>query len=138
MRVAMFSPPGEAILQGMSKFRLVLMMLLLAGCAERWERPGATEAESDAAQANCTAAAAQKVPPAPVWTEVAAGYWVPPERRCVTQRDGRRDCFYRPGRFVPPRFDWVDLNTEPRRAVRAACLTAEGWSFQGLRPLRLN
>ncbi len=113
-----------------------LLVLLLAGCAERWERPGATEAESEAAQAQCAAVATREVPPAMVWTQVAAGYWVPPERRCRT-RDGVQDCVYRPGRYVPPRFDWVDVNTQPRREARNACLVENGWSYEGLRPLRL-
>jgi hypothetical protein len=34
----------------MRKIALCLF-LLLAACAERWEKPGATEADSDAAQA---------------------------------------------------------------------------------------
>jgi hypothetical protein len=114
------------------------LALLLAGCAERWDRPGATEAESDAAQAQCTAVAARQVPPALIWTQVAAAYWVPPERQCRTQRDGSQDCIYRPARYIPPRFDWVDVNVQPRRAARAACLAEGGWTYQGLRPLRLN
>lgn len=55
--------------------RRVLLLLLLAGCAERWERPGATEAESEAAQAECTAVAARQVPPAMVWGQTSPGYW---------------------------------------------------------------
>jgi hypothetical protein len=113
------------------------LLLLLAGCAERWSRPGATEAEGDAAQAQCEALAARQVPPAMVWTQVSAGYWVPPERRCRTTRDGDRDCVYRPGRYVPPRFDWVDVNTPARRQARNACLIEGGWTYDGLRPLRL-
>jgi hypothetical protein len=112
-------------------------LLLLAGCAERWSRPGATEAEGEAAQAQCAALASRQVPPAMVWTQVAAGYWVPPERRCRTTRDGDRDCVYRPGRYVPPRFDWVDVNAPARREARNACLVEGGWTFEGLRPLRL-
>ncbi len=115
-----------------------LVVLLLAGCAERWERPGATEAESDAAQAQCAALATRQVPAAMVWTQVAAGYWISSERRCRTTRDGDRDCVYRPARYVPPRFDWVDVNTQARRDARNACLVDNGWTFQGLRPLRLH
>ncbi len=112
-------------------------LLLLAGCAERWERPGATEAESEAAQAQCTALATRQVPPAMVWTQVAAGYWVPPERQCRSRGDGTQDCIYRPQRYIPPRFDWVDVNAQPRRAARNACLVEGGWTYEGLRPLRL-
>lgn len=116
--------------------RTLAILLLLAACAERWERPGATEAESEAAQAQCEALAARQVPPAMVWTQVSAGYWEPAERRCRT-RNGVTDCVYRPGRYIPPRFDWVDANAPQRRAARNACLVEGGWTYQGLRPLRL-
>ncbi|MBR0683458.1 hypothetical protein GXW74_23430 [Roseomonas eburnea] len=115
---------------------MLLFLVLLAGCAERWERPGATEADSEAAQAECTARAAQLVPPALVWTVIAPGYWEGPERRCFTRR-GRTECVTRAGRFVPPQYGWVDANTGQRRAARAACLQEGGWTYQGLRPLRL-
>jgi len=115
-----------------------LALLLIAGCAERWERPGATEAESDAAQAQCGALATRQVPPAMVWTQVTAATWAPAERRCRTRSDGTQDCVYSPARYIPPRFDWVDVNTQPRRAARNACLVEGGWTYGGLRPLRLN
>ena len=115
---------------------LLPLLLLLAACAERWERPGATEAESEAAQSRCTAIAQQQVPPVLVWTQVSPGSWVPGERRCWT-RQGVTECVQRPPSYVPPRYDWVDANTGPRRAARAACLEEGGWSYQGLRPLRL-
>lgn len=114
----------------------LLLILGLGACAERWERPGATEQDSEAAQARCTAEAGVRVPPALVWTQTSAGYWVPPQRAC-RRRGDRTECVYNPGYYVPPRFGWVDVNTDQRRAVRNACLTAEGWSYQGLRPLRL-
>ncbi len=116
--------------------RFVLLMLLLTACAERWERPGATEADSEAAQQACSAAAAAQVPPAMVWAQTAAGYWQAAERRCRT-RNGETECVYRPARYIPPRYGWVDANTGPRSAARAACLQEGGWTYQGLRPLRL-
>jgi len=115
---------------------LPLILLLAAGCAERWERPGATEEESDAAQAQCTALAARQVPPALVWTQTAPGHWEAAERRCHTHR-GHTDCYVRPGRYVPPQYGWVDANPGQRRAARAPCLQEGGWTYQGLRPLRL-
>lgn len=113
-----------------------IVLLLLAGCAERWERPGATEAESDAAQAQCSAVAAQQVPQALVWTQVAPARYEPGERRCRTYR-GHTECVTRAPRYVPPQYGWVDANVGPRRAARAACLQEGGWSYQGVRPLRL-
>lgn len=116
--------------------RLALLALLLAGCAERWERPGASEADADAAQQACSAVATAQVPPALVWAQTAAGYWQPAERRCRT-RNGVTDCIYRPARYYPPQYGWVDANTGLRSAARAACLREGGWTYQGLRPVRL-
>ena len=116
--------------------RILILMLLLAGCAERWERPGATEAESDAAQALCTAIAAEQVAPVMVWTQVAPARWEAGERRCRT-RGRHTECHTRPARYIPPQYGWVDAAVPQRRAARALCLQAEGWTYQGLRPLRL-
>jgi hypothetical protein len=76
---------------------MLALVVLLAGCAERWE---------------------------------------PGERRCRTYR-GATECVYRPSRYIPPEYGWVDANTTRRSAARAACLAEEGWTYQGLRPLRL-
>lgn len=116
--------------------KILVLLVLLAGCAERWERPGATEQDSEAAQAECTAIAARQVPPELVWMQTSPGYWEGPERRCFT-RGGRTECIVRPGRYQPPQYGWVDANTGQRRVVRAACLTERGWTYHGLRPLRL-
>lgn len=113
------------------------LLLLLVACAERWERPGATEAESEAALAICTGEAARQVPPAMAWTMVAPGSWIPGEQRCWTQNN-RTECVRSPPRFIPPRYDWVDLAAGQRRAVRNACMAEGGWTYEGLRPLRLQ
>jgi hypothetical protein len=117
--------------------RLFLPLALgLAACAERWERPGATEAEAEAAQAACTALAAREVPPALVWTQIAPPRFDPPERRCRTFR-GVTECWTLPGRYHPPLYGWVDAAEEERRQARAACLREGGWTYRGLE-LRLR
>ena len=122
--------------QNAGMWRVLALLIFLAGCAERWERPGATEAESEAAQARCTAVAAQQVPPVMVWAQVEPARWEPGERRCYT-RGHRTECYTRAPRYIPPRYGWVDAAVPQRRAARAACLQEEGWTYQGLRPLRL-
>ncbi len=114
----------------------LLLLLLVTACAERWERPGATEAQSDAAQARCSQFAAARVPPFMIWQQTSPGHWVSSRQVCEGRGEHRR-CTTRPGYWEPPRFSRVDANTDQRRAVRANCLAAEGWSYQGLRPLRL-
>ncbi len=114
-----------------------VLLVLLAACAERWERPGATEAESEAALAICAAEAARQVPPAMVWTMVSPGSWIPGEQACWSE-GGRRRCVRRPARYIPPRYDWVDLAAGQRRTARNGCMAEGGWTYEGLRPLRLR
>jgi hypothetical protein len=112
-------------------------LLLLAACAEVWERPGASEAEAERTLAICTGNAARDVPPAMVWTMVEPSRWTPGERVCHRVGD-RVVCTHHPGRFVPARFDWVDSAEGTRRAVRNACMAEAGFTFRGVRPLRLH
>lgn len=121
----------------MRRAPLLLLTLLLSACAEVWERPGATEAEADRTLAICTGNAAREVPPALVWTMVQPPRWVPGERVC--QRVGERVvCHYHPARHIPARFDWIDAAEGQRRAVRNACMAEAGFTFRGVRPLRLH
>jgi hypothetical protein len=86
------------------------LLLLLSACAERWEKPGATESDSDAAQATCTAQAAEQIRPAMVWMQVQPAYWEPGETHCWTSPNGGTRCTRRPARLRPPIYDWVDVN----------------------------
>ena len=75
------------------------LALLLAACAERWEKPGATEADSDAAQSACTAQAAEQIRPAMVWMQVQPAYWDSGETHCWTSPNGVTNCTRRPPRL---------------------------------------
>ncbi|MCS6932212.1 MAG: hypothetical protein NZM27_08390 [Acetobacteraceae bacterium] len=121
----------------MRALRALAVLLLLSACAEVWERPGATEEEAERTLALCTARAAREVPPALVWTMVEPPRWIPGERVCRQVGD-RLVCSYYPGRHIPARFEWVDSAEGQRRAVRNACMAEAGFSFRGLRPLRLH
>ena len=119
--------------------RLVILscLVLLAACAEVWERPGTTEAEAERALAICTGQAAREVPPAMVWTMVEPPRWTPGQQVC--RRSGEHVvCTWHPGRHIPARFDWVDSAEGQRRAVRNACMAEAGFTYGGLRPLRLH
>jgi hypothetical protein len=119
----------------MRRFLALLLMLALAGCAERWTRPGVTEAEADAANAACADQAMLAVPPEMSWQIVeAAG--TDYDRRCWRQ-DGRQVCRTIP-RFRPARWGWVDLAGAPREAWRRECMRGQGFRFEGYRPLRLE
>ncbi len=111
------------------------LLLLLAGCAERWTRPGVSEAQADAANAACGDRAELAVPQALVWQVVEPARWVR-DWRCGVDRAGREVCIPR-DRYRPPRYGWVDMNAGPRDAWRRECMREQGFSFEGYRPLRL-
>lgn len=114
----------------------LLLLLALAGCAERWARPGTSEAQADAQNAACRDQSALAVPAQMVWTIVEPG-GIDRERRCFVNRDGREVCRVFE-RWRPPRYGWVDMNTAPRDAWRRECMRAQGFTFEGYRPLRLQ
>jgi len=114
---------------------ILLILLLTTACAERWERPGATEAQSEATLAQCTAQAAATVPPFLVWQQTAPAR-IERTRNCRRERDREHCTFFE--RAIPARFDQVDQNAGPRDAVRQDCMTQKGFTFRGYRPLRLQ
>lgn len=120
-------------------FRLPLILLLLAallsGCAERWARPGTSEAEAEAMNQSCAAEAQMAVPPQMVWQQVEPAR-VERERNCWRQ-DGQERCRVTE-RFRPARFDMVDIASRAREAYRTTCMREKGFTFQGYRALRLE
>lgn len=121
----------------MRRLALALLMLAaLAGCAERWTRPGTSEAEADNALAACRDQAILAVPAQNVWQIVEPdGY--DRDRRCWRDRGGREHCQVFT-RWRPARWGWVDVNATPREAWRRECMRAGGFTFDGYRPLRLE
>jgi hypothetical protein len=133
---AMFLAQCPGSLPLMRRLPVLLMLLtLLIGCAERWTRPGASEAEADATNAACADQSVLEVPQLLVWQMVEpAGY--DRDRRCWRE-GGRQVCEVFP-RFRPARFAWVDMNATPREAWRRECMRGKGFTFEGYRPLRLQ
>lgn len=105
---------------------LLLVVLLLGGCAQRWAKPGASEADFKLARMRCDAAGYQRLPPDLRWMQVSAGYFSPGYRNCWKSR-GQRQCSYSPGHYVPPSFGHVDLNAGARSRFMNACLIEDGW-----------
>ena len=103
---------------------LLLGALLLAGCAERWEKPGASEADFKAMRAQCDAQAFALWPPRLRQEMAMPGRWVPPMRSC----DSRGRCTWYGGWWEPPQVMTVDDHQAPRRAERRACFIANGWT----------
>ena len=113
----------------------LILSVLVSGCAERWTRPGATEAQTDATNALCRDDAERAVQPLMLWQVVEPGGFVR-ERRCWREHSGREVCSMTE-RWRPPRHAWVDANAGAREAWRRDCMRSKGFSFEGYRPLRL-
>ena len=111
------------------------LLLLLAACAERWERPGSTEADGDAANAACTDQAQLAVPVQLAW-QIVEPARIERDRRCWVEGGRERCRIY--DRWRPARWGHVDVNTGARDAWRRTCLREQGFTFQGYRPLRLQ
>lgn len=113
----------------------VCLLLLTAACAERWERPGSSPAEGDAANAACSDQAQLEVPVQLAW-QIVAPARIERERRCWLE--GRREYCRIFERYRPAQWGHVDVNTGARDAWRRTCLREQGFTFQGYRPLRLE
>lgn len=120
----------------MRRFIALLLLLSLAGCAERWSRPGTSEAEADATNAACTDQSVLAVPPRYEWRIVEQAR-IERDRQCWRGRDGREYCQVFE-RWRPARWGQVDVNSGIRDAWRRQCMTNQGFVFEGYRPLRLE
>ena len=94
-----------------------------------------TEAQADAVVAQCRAMAAATIPPY-IISRIASPARVERERNCWREGDRER-CSTRE-RYVPERWEQVDLNGGRREAVRTGCMAEKGFTFRGYRPLRLE
>jgi hypothetical protein len=102
---------------------LLVVGLALAGCAERWQKPGATEAEFRVMEAQCTAHANDRWPPMLRQEMMFPPRYVPPVRSC----DARGRCTWYGGWWEPPVMTVVDDHSSPRRQERRACYMGNGW-----------
>ena len=76
----------------------VLALLTLTGCAQKWEKAGASEGDFKVAKIRCEAAGLERHPPRLQWMRLSEGYVQRGYRNC---RKGR--CEYTPDRHVPRR-----------------------------------
>lgn len=104
----------------------IVALLLVAGCAQRWEKPGATEADFEIAQSHCEARSQGQFPPAMMRTMSTAGYTTPVKTNC--QNSGTNtNCNTTGGQYIPPTYRMVDQNEDARDRAVAACLLENGW-----------
>lgn len=95
---------------------MLLAALSLPGCAvERWEKPGATEAEFHSMKAQCNARAYERAPPLTRTESRTVS-----RTRCNSQGKQCHD-------YYATEYSSVDLNERTRDQVRRVCYAANGW-----------
>ncbi len=103
-----------------------LLVVMLSACSH-WEKPGATEADFEAAKAACNARGFARFPPAN--QQIASSYSTPSHTSCTTTGSAymaTTDCTTTPG-FTPDPIT-VDQNQSARNADYRACMYENGWS----------
>jgi uncharacterized lipoprotein len=105
---------------------IVLSILTLTGCAERWEKPGATEQDFDAMKVACSNLAAKHFPPMMRQVPITNGYTTPVTTTCNSHGDSVT-CSTRGGDYVPPLLGAIDDNEESRDQAIRACFFEKGW-----------
>ena len=106
--------------------RLLFALICLTGCAERWVKPGASQAEFDAMQAGCTARGYARFPPLPQLVQTSPGVVMPMVTQCRQGRNGPV-CYPVGGGYAPPSYVTVDSNLPGRSAEIRACFFENGW-----------
>jgi hypothetical protein len=102
------------------------IMLVMAGCAQYWAKPGGTPAELEVAQANCEAASFARFPRVLQTNIITPGFIAPVTTSCTPGRDGPH-CVTVGGEVIPPTYSTIDLNQAARHNSYQACLVAGGW-----------
>lgn len=100
----------------------------VAGCVpEKMTKPGASQAEYDAARTRCEAQAWAQLPAAPSTYQVAPAYTSSSGHNCVKNDHGSYDCNPRQ-EWHPPVYGTKDANAPGRETIVRACLMQDGWT----------
>jgi hypothetical protein len=109
---------------------LTSMALVMSGCAVQapyWYRPGATEAQFEAAASNCDGAADTRFPPV---TMGKPGYFAAPNEWCAATPGGT-NCMIIGAGYLPQARSSADTNEWPRANAFNSCMIAGGWRPAG-------
>jgi hypothetical protein len=103
------------------------LLLSLAGCVQKWSKPGATAEEFDAMKASCTAQAYGQFPQMLQQIQASSGYYTPVTTNCFSTGVGA-SCYQQGGQYIPPIIITVDQNRAPRQEAIKGCFYSNGWS----------
>jgi hypothetical protein len=103
------------------------IMPLIAACATKWEKPGATEAEFEATKSACQSRSYSQFPPMPEQVLIMAGYTTPMQTQC-SGAGYYSNCYTTGGQYIPPSYMTVDNNQAPRNSANRSCFFEHGWT----------
>ncbi len=107
-------------------FNIIVCLAFLAGCATKWEKPGATADEFDAMKSACKSRGYAQVPPAMQQVQVSTGYYIPIQTSC-SGYGYTTSCYQTGGQFIPPEFITIDANDNARSELVKSCFYENGW-----------
>lgn len=103
------------------------MLFGLAGCVQKWSKPGGTAEEFDAMKASCQARAYSEFPPQLQQIQASAGYYTPVTTQC-SGFEGNVSCYQSGGQYIPPIIITIDTNRGPRNDAVRSCFYSNGWT----------
>lgn len=106
---------------------LIVSAVLLTGCAEKWEKVGATEQEFDGMKAACSSRAYSMFPPTMRQIQLTSGYTTPVSMSC-SYIGYTQNCVQTGGGYVAPITMLVDDNQGGRTQSVRSCFFQDGWT----------
>ena len=104
----------------------VLALTLFPACAERWQKPGATDADFQTMKSTCEARASTRFPFILGQIQTEEGHSNPMVTKCSGSGASTR-CSTSGGQYMPPRYLPVDDNKEARDQATRKCLLENDW-----------
>ena len=108
---------------------LAIMLPLVASCATKWEKPGATEAEFEGTKSACQAQSYSQFPPLPQQVMIRSGYTTPMQTQCFGG-GYYLSCDTTGGQYFPASYMTVDNNQGARNSAVRSCFFEHGWTPQ--------
>ena len=106
---------------------LLAGVVLLASCAEKWEKFGATGQEFDGMKASCASRAYSMFPPAIQQIQLSSGYMTPVSMSC-SYIGYMQNCVQTGGQYVAPVTMALDNNEGGRNQSIRSCFFQNGWT----------
>ncbi|MFA4994197.1 MAG: hypothetical protein WC521_02710 [Bdellovibrionales bacterium] len=104
----------------------VLAFLFLSGCAEKWQKPGATEQDFEKMKLSCDNQALKRFPILLRQIQIEGERMTPFSTRC-TGSGPTLSCSTSGGQYVPPTYAPMDDNRAAREAATRRCYIENGW-----------